>query len=262
MKGLNVGISKGTEALFKKLLSERFTSEVRRGLGESNEMNECLVHLIVCFGVPETTLSAENPSAFRIPSSTETIIQRHINELTTDNAVINEVFSRLKEVKDEMEGILGAMDASGKLFTAASVAAEIGTHTAKFVTMIQNIPTQRVMREHVVPEFKEDIDTLLRDGDAPNYKLDARSNFSTVLDIKENVLNTLTEKVSSAFTDACASNLNSFLTDFARSKLNQRISGAVKNTVGHIYKTNYFFQTQQEQYHMRKMAQDSEKVAS
>ena len=51
--------------------------------------------------------------------------------------------------------------------------------------MIQNIPTQRVMREHVVPEFKEDIDTLLRDGDAPNYKLDARSNFSTVLDIKE-----------------------------------------------------------------------------
>ena len=269
MKGLNVGISKGTEALFEKLLSERFTSEVRRGLRESNEMNECLVHLIVCFGVPETTLSAENPSAFRIPSSTETIIQRHINdicervvpELTTDDAVINEVFSRLKEVKDEMEGILGAMDASGKLFTAASVAAEIGTHTAKFVTMIQNIPTQRVMREHVVPEFKEDIDTLLRDDDAPNYKLDARSNFSTVLDIKENVLNTLTEKVSSAFTDACASNLNSFLTDFARSKLNQRISGAVKNTVGR-YKTNYFFQTQQEQYHMRKMAQDSEKVAS
>ena len=118
MKGLNVGISKGTEALFEKLLSERFTSEVRRGLRESNEMNECLVHLIVCFGVPETTLSAENPSAFRIPSSTETIIQRHINdicervvpELTTDNAVINEVFSRVKEVKDEMEGILGAMD--------------------------------------------------------------------------------------------------------------------------------------------------------
>ena len=269
MKGLNVGISKGTEAVFEQLLSDRFNSEVRRGLCESRDMNDCLTRLIVCYGVPATTLKAENPQAYRIPSSNETIIhtqikdicERVVPELTTDNALINEIFSRLKEVKDAMEDILGAMDASGKLFTAATVAAEIGTHTAKFVTMIQNIPTQKVMRENVVPEFKEDIDTLLRDGEVPQYIADARSNFSTVLNMKEKLLNTLTEKVATAFTDACASNLNSFLTDFARSKLNERVTHAMHKTVGR-YETNYFFQKQQEQYHVEKLKSKADALAT
>ena len=269
MKGLNVGISKGTEALFEKLLSERFKSEVGKGLRESVEMNNCLVQLIVCFGVPETTLNAENPYSYQIPSSNKAIIhtqikdicERVVPELTTDNAVINEVFSRLKDVKDEMEGILGSMDASGKLFTAATVATEVGAHTAKFVTMIQNIPTQKVMKENVVPEFTEDIEALLRDGEAPKYKSDARSNFSTVVDMKEKLFKVLTEKVSSAFTDACASNLNSFLTEFARSKLNETVSGAIKKTVGR-YETNYFFQKQQESYHNQKMESEIQRTAT
>ena len=243
MKGLNVGISKGTEALFEKLLSERFNSEVGRGLRDSRDLNDCLTRLVVCYGVPDSTLKEENPQAYRIPSSNVTIIhmqikdicERVVPELTTDNAMINEIFSRLKEMKDEMQEILGAMDASGKLFTGVTVSAEIGTHTAKFVTMIQNIPTQKVMRENVVPEFNEDIDMLLRDGDAPQYTADARSNFSTVLN-----MNTLAEKVATAFTDACASNLNSFLTDFARTKLNKRVTRAMHKTVGR-YETNYFF---------------------
>ena len=198
MKGLNDGISKGTEALLEKLLSERFNSEVGRGLRDSRDLSDCITRLIVFYGVPDSTLKAENPQAYRIPSSNVTIIhtqikdicERVVPEMTTDNAMINEIFSRLKEMKDEMEEILGAMDAPGKLFTAVTVAAEIGTHTAKFVSMIQNIPTQKVMRENVVPEFKEDIDMLLRDGDAPQYTADARSNFSTVLNMKEKLLNT------------------------------------------------------------------------
>ena len=269
MKGLDVGLSKGTEALFEKLLSERFNAEVGNGFRQSSEMNDCLIRLIVCYGVPETTLSAENPHAYRIPSSTETLIHRHIKgicervvpELTTDNKVVNEIFTRLKEVKDNMEEILNSMDASGKLLTAVTVATEVATHTAKFVTMIQNIPTQKVMREHVIPEFKDDIEPLLKDGGAPDYKLDARSNFATVLEIKGKLFKTLTEKVSSAFTDACASNLNSFLTDFARSKLNKTVGSAVSRTLGR-YQTNYFFQTQQEQYHIKKMQQDTDQTAT
>ena len=269
MKALNFGISKGTEALFEKILSEIFTKEVKEGLFESHVINDCLVHMIVCYGIPESTLKAENPNAFRISSATETIIYRHIKdicehvvpELTTDNAVINEVFSRLKEVKNEMEGILRTMDTSGKVFTAATVAAEVGTHAAKFATMVQNIPTQKVLNENVIPKFKGAIEMLLKDDNAPNYRVDGRSTFPTVRDFKNKICNMLVEKISSAFTDACASNLNSFLTDFARSKLNKRVAGAIKNVVGR-YETNYFFQTQQKQYHIRKMEQDSEHDAT
>ena len=260
VQGLNVGISKGTEALFEKILSDRFSAEVERGFRDSAEMNDCLTRLIVCYGVPTTTLRAENPKAYNIPSSNEKIIHRQIKdicervvpELTTDNKVILTIFSRLKQVKDEMEDILKTLSSSGKLWTAATVAAEIGMHTAQFVTMIQNIPTQRVMQENVVPEFKEDIDNLLNSGDAPQYVKDDRSDFSTVQNLKGKVLKTLTEKVASAFTDACASNLNSFLTDFARSKLNERVTKAMHNTLGR-YETNYFFQKKQEQYHMEKL---------
>ena len=259
LKGLNVGISKATEAFFENLLAERFNTEVERGLRDSKDMEDCLTRLTVCYGVPATTLQAENPQAYKIPSSNETIIHRQIKdicervvpELTTDNALINEIFSRLKQVKDEMEDILGAMDASGKLFTAVTVASEIGLHTAKFVTMIQNIPTQKVMRENVVPEFKEDIDKLLHTGDAPQYIEDARSNFSTVQNMKEKLFKTLTAKIATAFTDACASNLNSFLTDFAKSKLDERVTRAMHKTTGR-YDTNYYFQKKQEQYHMEK----------
>lgn len=267
MKGLDVGISKGTEALFEKLLAERFNAEVERGLHDSTDMQDCLTRLTVCYGVPATTLQAEIPEAFQIPSSNETIIHRQIKDicervvpqLTTNNALVNEIFARLKEVKDEMEGILGAMDASGKLFTAATVATEIGLHTTKFVTMIQNIPTQKVMQENVVPEFKEDIDMLLHKGDAPKYKNDARSEFPTVQNMKQKLLKTLTEKIAAAFTDACASNLNSFLTDFARSKLNERIKLAMHKTTGR-FETNYYFQKKQEQYHMEKQKSSLEAV--
>ena len=267
MKGLEVGISKGTEAMFENLLSERFIKEVGKGLRGSAAMDSSLCQLIVCYGVPETSLQAENPGAYQIPSSNEAIIDRQIKdicervvpELITDNAVVIDLFSRLKEVKDEMEEILRAMDASGKLFTAITVATELGTRTAQFVTMFQNIPTQKVIQEKVVPEFQGDIEMLLRDGDVPKYKSDDRSNFATVLKLKEKLFQVLTSKVASAFTDACASHLNSFCTDYAKSKLRGSVTHALHKTTGR-FETNYHFQKQREQYHNKEMQKDLDRM--
>ena len=260
MQSLDVTLRQGTEHLFTKFLTDWFKSEIKTGFQDSKEMDDCLTRLVVCYGVPVTTLHAENPQAYNIPNSNQTMIHKQIKdicervmpELTTDNGLIQRLFTEIQQVKVLMKDVLDDMAAPGEVITAVSVLAEIGKHTTDIYRIIQNIPTQGVMVEKVVPEFKEDIDMLLNNGDAQHYINDDRSSFPAVKQMKEKLLNTLTERVATAFTDACISNLNSFWTDLAKTKLNERVIQATQNLTGR-YETKYNFQKKQELYHIEKL---------
>ena len=259
--GVTHAIDAGLQAVFEQIFESVFQKRVSETLKSSAAMRKSLLSLIVGFGVPVSTLQSQNPKSTVIRNNNLTeindaitgTIQNVIEDMLTDYTVINDLVNHLGAVRDDMMGLMEKSGSSESSVKAFKMSVEITKHISKYTQMLDAIPTREVLNNRVVPLFVSEIKGYTENME---YTEDGRERFPAVVSLKDKLLEKACKEVSSEFIKVCATRMTSFVTIYAKQKMNKYVKKKVGNMIGR-HKTQRYFNDQE---HARKMRQNATNV--
>lgn len=252
---LNYAVDEGVQAFFRVLIQNTFKQSVSSALQSNSTLDQELTK-VVCFGVPKAALKKDTPD-FKIDKGNEKEIKglvesaSNTEELISKLSTVHEIIDKVSMVSDKASSIIK----NKGIIKGIQIAIELAEYTTVFVEILQTVQVNAIINEKFVPTFSEYV------KDVEPYNNDGRHKLPDVIRLKNDLLNTIIERVSNAFTEACAQLMTSVSTRELKKHVNAATGKAVGNVLGR-YKTQRFFDDQSHSHNMKAAASKKSKPLS
>ncbi|XP_035286411.1 uncharacterized protein LOC118234145 isoform X1 [Anguilla anguilla] len=252
---LHYAVDAGLTAALKNIVDSHFRKPFKDEVKRNGDLNHTLTHFI-CLYVPKSAPMRQHMD-FKIDKHCEREMKKMVKlmaegvipSLMTDCTTVHEVIDRLSEVSGKATELLDKARVPGKYQAAINAGLVIAKCSTVLIQMLESVPTRTVVNEKIVPKLIQQLNEQL----VKSYEHDDRHDLSDVKRLKGELLELISDTMYQAFSEACATHTRTFMKQIVRKNISEAaeaIGNASSNILGR-YKTQDFFQEQQQRYNMK-----------
>ncbi|XP_035286380.1 uncharacterized protein LOC118234127 isoform X5 [Anguilla anguilla] len=253
---LHYAVDAGLTAALKNIVDSAFRKSFKDEIKRNGDLNHTLTRFI-CLYVPKSAPMRQHMD-FKIDKHCEREMKKMVKlmaegvipSLMTDCTTVHEVIDRLSEVSGKATELLDKARVPGKVQAAINAGLVIAKHSTVLIQILESVPTRTVVNEKIVPKLIQQLNEQL----VKSYEHDDRHDLSDVKRLKGELLELISDTMYEAFSEACATHTTTFMKGIFRKKISkaaEAIGNASSNIFGR-YKTQDFFQEQQQRYNMKR----------